>query len=242
MGRPREIQISVGARFGTLTFLREIEPLKGSSRRCEVQCDCGTTKTIQLAHLRRGTIKSCGCLRREVTSLRMRTAHHTKHGHARNGKKSPEYYSWRAMIGRCQNPKDVEFFRYGNRGITVCARWQGEHGFENFLVDLGPRPEGTTLDRNESNGNYEPDNCRWATCGIQSHNQSKTNLRTTSKFRGVHFDKSKRKFAVSIGINNKCVYLGRFTCEEQAARVYDEAAKQYYGECAALNFPESIAA
>jgi hypothetical protein len=91
--------------------------------------------------------------------------HNYKHG-ATNTR---EYNSWCAMRARCDNK---EFENYGARGITVCPRWQGERGFENFLADMGPRPKGTTLDRwPNGDGNYEPGNCRWANASDQNKNR-----------------------------------------------------------------------
>jgi len=75
------------------------------------------------------------------------------------------------MQQRCSNPKKDGYKYYGARGITVCARWKGRHGFENFLADVGRRPKGTTLDRKKVNGNYEPDNCKWATPTEQANNR-----------------------------------------------------------------------
>lgn len=71
--------------------------------------------------------------------------------------------SWRAMCERCYNPKNSGYPYYGARGIIVCDRWRGRGGYANFLADLGLRPEGTTLDRIDPAGNYEPGNVRWAT-------------------------------------------------------------------------------
>lgn len=93
-----------------------------------------------------------------------------RHGNARAGAKTPEYYAWMNMRGRCNNPKADRYPRYGGRGITVCDRWQTS--FENFLADMGPRPPGTTLDRKNNDGNYEPGNCRWATRTEQESNKS----------------------------------------------------------------------
>lgn len=87
-------------------------------------------------------------------------------------KKHPEYNSWRAMKERCYYKKHTQYKDYGGRGITVCDRWLDRaRGFYNFLEDMGPRPEGTTLDRINIDGPYSPDNCRWATYVEQSLNK-----------------------------------------------------------------------
>ncbi len=92
----------------------------------------------------------------------------------RNKKGSPEYRVWLSMIQRCTNPKRECYPRYGGKGITVCERWRS--GFAPFLEDMGPRPVGTTLDRIDNAGNYEPGNCRWATPLQQAANSSRTIL------------------------------------------------------------------
>jgi hypothetical protein len=94
----------------------------------------------------------------------------TRHGQARDGKRTPTYLSWQNMRQRCNNPNVPRWANYGGRGITVCARW---NSFESFLADMGERPEGKTLDRVDNDGNYEPGNCRWATSAEQMGNRSK---------------------------------------------------------------------
>lgn len=81
-----------------------------------------------------------------------------------------EYTTYVSMKGRCNNPKVYCYKHYGGKGIKVCERWL--ESFENFYEDMGPRPEGTTLDRKDSNGDYEPSNCRWATWEEQQSNRS----------------------------------------------------------------------
>lgn len=97
-----------------------------------------------------------------------------RHGHCVRGKKSrmsPTYKAWQNMIARCENPNSASFSYYSERGISVCERW---HKFENFLQDMGAKPDGLSLDRVDNNGNYEPENCRWATHSQQMFNKRNT--------------------------------------------------------------------
>ena len=96
----------------------------------------------------------------------------TRHGHASSGRKSPTYISYRSMLTRCLNASNFKYPYYGGRGISICQRWLDS--FENFLADMGERPDGTSIDRIDVNGNYEPGNCRWATPLQQADNQRHT--------------------------------------------------------------------
>jgi hypothetical protein len=96
----------------------------------------------------------------------------TRHGHCCTARRPPVYTSWRNMIQRCTNPRDLQFRNYGGRGIRVCEAWRLD--FVAFLRDMGARPPGTSLDRIDNEGNYEPGNCRWATRQEQQANKRNT--------------------------------------------------------------------
>lgn len=135
-------------------------------------CDCGSIFKADVAGLKAGRIKSCGCAQIEhIRALgRSRITHGAsiRSGTARLGLRMREYRVWMAMLGRCRNKNSPDWKNYGGRGIEVCQRWRD---FELFLADMGVRPEGTSLDRRDVNGNYEAANCRWATPAVQARNR-----------------------------------------------------------------------
>jgi len=135
----------------------------GTRTRWLCRCKCGTVRTLQGCGLVSGMSKSCGCFNLESISARSKIVNRT-HGLTN----SRTYSSWIAMKKRCEYEKAINYANYGGRGIKVCERWVS---FENFLEDMGVRPEGMTLDRVDSNGNYEPSNCRWATWEQQGRNR-----------------------------------------------------------------------
>lgn len=146
---------AVGQRFGRRVLIGR------AGNRWLCRCDCGAQQLV--TEPKAG--KSCGCLRREVGRA-IGSQSHPKHG-ATIGRKSPEYNAWTAMHQRCSNPRNPAFKWYGARGIKVCARWAS---FEAFLVDMGPRPPGLTLERVDNARGYSPSNCKWATWTEQNNN------------------------------------------------------------------------
>lgn len=159
----------VGQRFGLLSVVERAEK-QGAQAMWRCLCDCGAECTKALGNLRNGHTKSCGCLRSVVTTKE-------KTRHAMCG--TPTYSSWSSMLTRCNTPSNHKYPDYGGRGIAVHGPW---HDFAVFFADMGERPPGTTLGRQDNNGNYEPGNCSWETDKQQGRNKRNTKL---FEFEGV---------------------------------------------------------
>lgn len=176
-----------GLRFGRWTVIKR----KGQNRQrvslwlC--LCDCGKTGFVTSSNLRRGHSTSCGCAHRDAVTT-----------HKRFG--TPEYRAWAMMKSRCYRKKDISYPRYGALGIRVCDRWLS--GFENFYADMGDRPSPNhSLDRIDSSGNYEPDNCRWSDIKTQDNNRrSNRRLTLNGKTQTV------TQWADELGMNREAIY------------------------------------
>lgn len=145
----------VGKKYGRLKVIEILIP-----RKAVCECDCGNTTIVFRSNLTRGNTASCGCLWTE------KVAKGKKHGLS----DSVEYHSWSGMKKRCYNKNSHNYHWYGGRGIKVCDRWMDS--FENFIKDMGRKQtEDHSLDRINPNGNYEPDNCRWASHKEQCNNR-----------------------------------------------------------------------
>lgn len=131
---------------------------------CRCSCPAATVRRVAATNLRHGRSLSCGCLKDERQRLSQ-----LRHGMSH----TPEHRAWDSMQSRCLNPKNNVYKNYGGRGIAICQRWLGGDGFVHFLADMGRRPgPGFSLDRfPDTNGNYEPTNCRWATMKEQQRNK-----------------------------------------------------------------------
>ena len=139
----------------------------------------------------------------------------------------PIYKAWRNMLFRTQNPKSISYKNYGERGIKVCERWKL---YSNFIIDMSPMPVGSSLDRINNSGNYEPSNCRWATAKEQANNRRlmkshyKSNRNTITGVRGVTMIRG--KYRARLGQAN----FGIYNNIEDAIAARNQAVLDKYGE------------
>lgn len=191
-----------GQTWGRLTILAERDRTKHGAIRWLCRCACGNERVVVTASLVGRKTESCGCLQRELN---------TKHGMTL----TREYATWQSMMSRCTNANHVSFANYGGRGINVCDRWLDS---VNFLADMGKRPSAKhSLDRIDNNGNYDPDNCRWATKTEQTTNRR---LHRTSKSgaKGVRWAPDQQKWVAFIT-------LGSFDSKDDAIQARLDADK-----------------
>lgn len=148
----------------------------------QCRCECGNVKDVRDTTLLNGESSSCGWGK----------CHHAYRHGASGYTITKAYRSWRHMVQRCTNPNKPEYHRYGGRGVKVCDRWKS---FPEFLEDMGNPAEGMTLDRIDSNGDYEPSNCRWATRKQQGANTCRViNITYNGETRNI------REWAAHLGM------------------------------------------
>ena len=199
-----------GKRFGLLTVVSPSEEdYKHYNPKWNCVCDCGNTLTTGRATLQSGTTNSCGLSCR----LKVNPLVH-----------SPTWNSWWQMIQRCrQGRKNYE-------NVSVCKRWEPKLGgtFENFVEDMGIRPEGHTLNRIHCADIYSKETCEWATLSLQGFDKRRSKENTSGR-TGVRWEKSRGLWSASIGYEGRTIYLGRFSDFEEACKARDKAELELYG-------------
>lgn len=148
-------------KFGKLFVVEDTGQRSGGMIIWKCNCDCGKIKNVRSDHLRNNTITHCGCSNGNKV-----------HGYGNSY--NPTYKVWQHMKDRCLNHKNIQYKDYGGRGIQVCDRWK--NSFENFLEDMGEKPDGLSIDRIDNDGNYELSNCKWSTFVEQNRNKRNNKL------------------------------------------------------------------
>lgn len=181
-------KLKIGQKFNRLTSISYAGKNKYGKSLYNFLCDCGVIKILMGTAIKNNVIKSCGCLRKEIPNSKT-------HGDS----KTSEFRIWCAIKSRCYNPKTINYVNYGGRGIMICDAWLSS--YETFLKDMGRRPsKDHSIERNDNNGNYEPENCRWATRQEQCNN---TRSNVFLEIDGKKFNSTQA--ALKLGISRRTI-------------------------------------
>lgn len=210
----------IGKCFGKLTIQRLSDrKVKGHIAVVTI-CDCGNTHETTWNALATGRTWRCSVCSRVGRGLVHKKYPTKLYSH--------EHRSYRSMLNRCYDENHPSFDNYGGSGITVEEEsWLYENGFENFVDDMGARPEGHTLDRIDNNKGYSKSNCRWATSTVQNHNKGKRCDALTSEYIGVSLHKT--SWVVQIMKDGDKIRM-MFNSEHDAAVAYDNFSEKWYGD------------
>lgn len=169
------------------------------------KCFCGAIFDTRLSNVFSGHSKSCGCLKTKVNK----------------NSQTRLYRIHKGIIQRCSNKNNKAFINYGGRGITICDEWKNDFlSFHDWSLENGYK-DNLSIDRIDTNGNYEPNNCRWVNNTIQARNKRILNS-NTSGFVGVSQDKRyKNSFRAYLNINKNYIHLGTFCTALEAAQFRD---------------------
>ena len=169
-GRAGRNKVTVGQGFGRLQVVEILSAIASANKtkECRCICSCGNEKITNITYVNVGETKSCGCLKADTNVERC-----TTHGQSPASGPTKTYMLWASMVGRCTNDRNPKYADYGGRGITVCDRWLK---FDNFLQDMGEKPNSLSLERVDNDIGYCPENCKWATIAEQNHNKRNNTL------------------------------------------------------------------
>ena len=208
----------VGQSFGRLRVVSLNVEMTARRRVWDCTCECGGSKQANTYDLRAGLVKSCGCLHRERAATLNRT-----HGlSGKNGESTRTFRIWCGIKTRCLNPNATGYANYGGRGIRLAPEWES---YEVFLRDLGPCPEGFSIERKNNDGNYEPANCVWADSSVQSRNTSRSRYVVVGGVKRLARDVAKEN-GVQVGTFKSRLYKHRWTLEAACltpAQTYGQA-------------------
>jgi len=207
---------SIGRKYGMMTVL-SLGGRNGVKIQVVCRCDCGNIKTVNLTDLKYGHTKSCGCYwnLQHANSI-------TTHGMSR----TRLYHIWGSMIYRCNNPNSKDYKNYGLRGIAVCNEWKHDYTlFHDWAINNG-YSDHLSIDRINVDGDYTPDNCRWATNAMQMRNR-RIDKRNTSGHTGVTFENN--RWRARIKIDGKYMNLASTKNKQEAIDAKIRAERLYWG-------------